>query len=63
MEISIELLLGIIGTNTGLFGTSVSTILYLMKYRREKPILKVNVESCKHKVARHGKKTDLSVSQ
>ena len=59
MEISIELLLGIIGTITGVFGTIVSTILYLMKYRKEKPILKVTVESCKHKVAKSGNKTDL----
>jgi len=59
MEISIELLLGIIGSITGVLGTMVSTILYLMKYRKDKPILKVTAESCKHKVARSGKKTDL----
>lgn len=59
MEISLELILGIIGTITGVLGTAVSTILYLLKYRKDKPILEVTTESCKHKVSIKGRKTDL----
>jgi len=59
---STELILGIIGTATGIFGTIISLYsIYLTRKRmqREKPVLSVKVLDCRHKVSDDSKSTVL----
>jgi len=55
IAISLELILGIIGSVTGLMGAT-SLIIYILRYLKEKPKIEVELIDSKHYYQRRGEK-------